>query len=120
VRCDRWLLAARIFKTRELAATACDGGKVDVNSIAAKPHKLVRPGDRLRVTTRGGRRELVVLALAEHRLPAAQARLLYDDVTPAPPPEPSFPGGAPPPERDRGAGRPTKRDRRLTERMRYR
>jgi ribosome-associated heat shock protein Hsp15 len=119
VRCDRWLLAARIFKTRDLAATACDGGKVEVNSTAAKPHKLVRPGDRLRVTTRDGRRELVVRALGERRLPAPQAQLLYDDVTPPPPPEPPFPGGAPP-GRDRGAGRPTKRDRRLTERMRFR
>lgn len=122
VRIDRWLLAARLFKTRELCAAACDGGKVEVNSVSAKPHKAVRIGDRLRVTTPGGRRELVVSALAERRLPAVEARTLYEDVTPPTPPEPrsGTADRAARPLRERGSGRPTKRDRRLTERLKWR
>jgi len=56
LRVDKWLWAARFFKTRSLAALACAGGKVDVNDDAAKPAKLVRVGDRLRITQRQGRR----------------------------------------------------------------
>ena len=122
VRIDRWLLAVRLFKTRELASAACDGGKVDVNSISARPHKPVRIGDRLRVTTPGGRRELLVRGLAERRLPAVAARALYEDLTPPAPPEPRPAAAslATKPARERGSGRPTKRDRRLTERLRWR
>ena len=50
VRIDKWLWAARVFKTRSLATAACDGGKVDLNDQAAKPAKLVRPGDSVKVT----------------------------------------------------------------------
>jgi len=112
-------LAARLFKTRELAATACDGGKVEVNGISGKPHKAVRCGDRLRLTTVAGKHELIVRGLGERRLPPAEARLLYDDVTPAPPPSPELPTG-PLVRRERGSGRPTKRDRRATDQMRWR
>ena len=63
VRLDKWLWAARFFKTRSLATAACDGGKVDVNDQAAKPAKPVRAGDTVRVTTRVGRRVARVLAL---------------------------------------------------------
>ena len=121
VRIDRWLLAARLFKTRELCAAACEGGKVEINSIAAKPHKLVRASDRVRVTTRAGRRELIVRRLGERRLAAPQAQLLYGAVMPPPPPAPAVPAVplAPLPEfRERGSGRPTKRDRRLLDRLR--
>ncbi len=118
VRIDRWLLAARIFKTRSLCAAACEGGKVEVNGVTASAHKLVRPGDRVRVTTPAGRRELVVRALGVRRLAASDARELYDDVTPPPSPEElerrRFPGEI----RDPGSGRPTKRDRRALQRLR--
>ena len=67
VRVDKWLWAARFFKSRSLAAAACDGGKVDVNRISAKPAKLIRAGDVLRVTLRGGKKIIKVLALAERR-----------------------------------------------------
>ena len=109
-RIDRWLLAARAFKTRSLAAEACDGGKVAINGAAAKPHKLVRAGDEVSFTTPAGRRIWKVLDLAERRGPASAARALYEDLTPPPPPEPVADPTLP--YRERGSGRPTKKDRR--------
>jgi ribosome-associated heat shock protein Hsp15 len=116
VRLDKWLWAARVFKTRSLAAAACDGGKVHVNEQAAKPAKPVRAGDLIHVTLPQGRRRIVkVAALDDRRGPAAVARSLYDDLTP---PEPPRIRQAPPPYRPPGAGRPTKRDRRTLDRLR--
>lgn len=118
-RLDRWLLAARVYKTRPLCAAACDGGKVDVNGSAATPHKLVRVGDRIQATTEGGRRQLVVRALGLRRLSAPDARELYEDVTPPPTPEEIARRQIERLEyRDPGAGRPTKRDRRDMRRLR--
>ena len=59
LRIDKWLWAARVFKTRSLAADACDGGKVDINDQAANPAKAVRPGDYLKVTHPQGRRRVL-------------------------------------------------------------
>jgi ribosome-associated heat shock protein Hsp15 len=115
MRIDKWLWAARAFKTRSLAAGACDGGKVDVNHEAAKPAKPVRPGDHVEITVVGGRRILRVLGLSERRGPAAEARLLYEDLTPPAPPRIRQPK---PPYREAGAGRPTKRERRAIDRLR--
>ncbi len=115
VRVDKWLWAARFFKSRSLAAAACDGGKVDVNRIAAKPAKLIRAGDVLRITLRGGKKIIKVLALAERRGSALRAQLLYEDLTPPPSPEPV--PTPPPVYRPRGSGRPTKRERRLLDRL---
>ncbi|MFQ5828722.1 MAG: RNA-binding S4 domain-containing protein [Candidatus Methylomirabilia bacterium] len=115
IRIDKWLWAARFFKTRSLAASACDGGKVDVSDRAAKPAKLIRPGDLLRITLPGGKKVIKVLAMADRRGPAVQARLLYEDLTPPPPPEPV--PTSPPVYRSRGAGRPTKRERRTLEQL---
>ena len=67
VRIDRWLWAIRLYKSRSLAAEACDGGKVKVNGHTAKPHKLVRAGDAVSVTHPAGRKEFTVVALAERR-----------------------------------------------------
>ena len=112
-RLDRWLLAARAFKSRSLPSQACDGGKVSVNGASAKPHKAIRPGDLIELTTPAGTRRWRVLDLAERRGPAAVARTLYEDLTPPEPPrdpaQPRF---------ERGGGRPTKRDRRQWERLR--
>ena len=87
VRLDKWLWAARIFKSRTLAAAACAGGKVDLNDQAAKPSRAVRPGDLLRVTLPRGKKLVRVAALSERRGGGAQAALLYEDLTPPPSPE---------------------------------
>jgi ribosome-associated heat shock protein Hsp15 len=116
IRVDKWLWAARVFKTRSLAATACDGGKVDVNDQAVKPAKALRPGDLVRVTLPHGRRRVLkVSALDDRRGPPATARTLYEDLTP---PEPPRQRWAPPPMRLPGAGRPTKRERRQLDHLR--
>lgn len=115
VRLDRWLWAARVYRSRSLAQAACQGGKVDVNGQVARPSRLVRVGDRIRVTLGAWRRELVVRGLGERRGPPAEARQLYEDLSPPPPPRPLRP---PPVLRPRGLGRPTKRERRLLERLR--
>lgn len=114
LRIDRWLWAARAFRSRALAAQACDGGKVSVNGARAKPHKLVRSGDLLGITTPVGTRRWRVRGIAGRRGPASVAQSLYDDLTP-PPPEPV---GIAMPRRERGSGRPTKRERRQLDRLR--
>ena len=115
MRIDKWLWAARAFKTRSLAAGACNGGKVDINGEAAKPAKQVRGGDRVEITIGDGRRLLKVVGLSERRGPATEARLLYEDLTP---PAPARIRQARPPYREPGAGRPTKRERREIDRLR--
>lgn len=120
VRIDKWLWAARFYKTRSLATDACDGGKVEVNGHAAKPHKLVRVNDKLSFTHPSGPKEVTVVALSERRGPASEARLLYEDHSPPPPPREERPFFAPLPSRIPGFGRPTKRERRETERLRGR
>ena len=115
LRVDKWLWAARFFKTRGLSATACTGGKVDVNDEAAKPAKPLRVGDRLAITRARDKLIVKVLVLSERRGPAPVARALYTDLTPPAPPRSRQ---APPPYRAPGAGRPTKRERRQLERLR--
>jgi ribosome-associated heat shock protein Hsp15 len=116
VRVDKWLWAARVFKTRSLATDACNGGKVDLNEEAAKPAKAVRPGDVVRVTLAQGRKRILkVTALGERRGSAEVARTLFEDLTPPEPPRPPQP---PRPLREPGAGRPTKRERRELDRLR--
>ena len=88
VRLDVWLDVACLFKTRSEAQQACRGGKVDVNGQSAKPHRPLRLGDQLRITRAAGRRQQVIVrSLAGQHLPKAEARLLYEDVTPPPTPE---------------------------------
>jgi ribosome-associated heat shock protein Hsp15 len=111
VRADRWLWAARFFRSRSLAAQACDGGKVDVDGRTAKPHKLVRVGDLVDLTLPGGKRRLKVAALSEKRGPASVAQQLYEDLTPPKPLEERLPY-------ERAGIRPTKRDRRRMDRVR--
>jgi len=118
IRVDKWLWAARVFKTRSLASASCDGGKVDVNDEAAKPARRVRTGDLIMVTLpRGHRRILKVAAIGDRRGSPEAARGLYEDLTP---PEPPRLRQARPPWRTPGAGRPTKRERRDIERLRGR
>ena len=85
VRLDVWLDVACLFKTRSEAQRACKGGKVVVNGGAAKPHRDVRVGDELVITRPLGRRQTItVKALADKHLPKAEARALYEDLTPPP------------------------------------
>jgi ribosome-associated heat shock protein Hsp15 len=113
-RIDRWLWAARAFRSRSLAAQACNGGKVTVNGASAKPHKLIRAGDLIEIPAPNGKRKWRVIDIAERRGPAAVARTLYEDLTPPPRPEPVDPSM---PRRERGTGRPTKRERRQLDRL---
>ena len=77
VRMDKWLWAARFFKTRALAARACDLGRLQSNGQPAKPAREVRIGDMLRVTNDGGDFQIEVLLLSEMRGPASVAQTLY-------------------------------------------
>jgi ribosome-associated heat shock protein Hsp15 len=78
-RIDRWLWAARFYKTRTAATDAVAGGRVHLNGARVKPAKDVRPGDTLEVTIGDTRREVVVVAVAERRGPASLAQSLYEE-----------------------------------------
>ena len=115
VRVDRWLCAARIFKSRTQSAAACTGGVVRVNGAVVKASHLVRIGDEVAAEAPRGIVVLDVKGLSDKRLSPALARELYQDRSPPPPArEELFP------MREAGAGRPTKRDRREVERIRGR
>lgn len=109
--------AVRLFATRSAASAACKGGHVKVNGANAKPATHVRPGDTIRALTPGGERIVVVRGLLEKRTSAAIAVENYEDRTPPPPPKEQR---AAPVLRERGSGRPTKRERRITDRLRGR
>jgi len=113
VRIDRWLCAARIFKSRTFAQKACDLGHVSVGGRAVRSSHGVRIGDEVRADAPRGPAVLIVLALADKRQSPPKARELYEDRSPPPPPREER--VAP---RARGAGRPTKADRRAIERLR--
>lgn len=88
VRLDIWLDVACLFRTRSEAQQACKLGKVEVNGQAAKPHRDVRAGDRLVIKRPLGKQQtIVVRALAEKHIAKAEARELYEDLTPPPTPE---------------------------------
>ena len=119
---DKWLWAARFFKTRALAARACDLGRVQINGHDAKPSRDVRTGDHLHIRTERGLFEVEVAALSQMRGPAAVAQTLYRE------------SEASRSVREQAAadrkamaeigatetGRPSKRDRRLINRLRGR
>ena len=79
VRIDKWLWAARFYKTRSLAAEAVDGGKAQVNGERIKPAKLLKPGDRLSIRNGAYTWDITVLALGERRGSAAEAAKLYSE-----------------------------------------
>lgn len=88
VRVDIWLDVACLFRTRSEAQRACRGGKVEVNGSSAKPHREVRPGDEVVITRPLGRKQRVkVVSLADRHVRRAEARQLYEDLTPSPTPE---------------------------------
>jgi ribosome-associated heat shock protein Hsp15 len=77
IRIDKWLWAARFFKTRALAQKACELGRIHSNAVQAKPARDIHAGDMLRIKNEGGEFELEVLKLSEMRGPAAVAQTLY-------------------------------------------
>ena len=117
VRVDAWLWSIRLYPTRSAATAACKAGHVRVNGSSAKPAHPVRAGDTVRARTIAAERTVIVVSLVEKRTSAALAVLNYEDRTPAPQAGDERPA---PIVRDRGAGRPTKRDRRRVEQLRGR
>src|SRR4029077_15134243 len=88
MRVDAWLDVACLYKTRPEAKRGCEGGKVEVNGDHAKPHRLLREGDRVRINRGyGSYQDVIVRILIEQHVKKAEARSLYDDVTPKPTPE---------------------------------
>ena len=125
MRLDVWLDVACLFKTRSEAKKACEGGKVDLNGHAAKPHRDIKEGDELEISRPLGRRQKVVVkGLAEQHIPKAEARLLYEDVTPKPSAAEvellRMARLAAPFVRRPGAGAPDKRERRQIRRLKGR
>ncbi|MCC3775765.1 RNA-binding S4 domain-containing protein [Streptomyces sp. UNOB3_S3] len=115
VRIDAWIWSVRLTKTRSIAATACRAGHVRLNGERAKPAQTVKPGDEVRLRQEGHERVVVVKRLIRKRVGAPVAVECYEDNSPPPPPREAV---APAGVRDRGAGRPTKRDRREMEQLR--
>jgi ribosome-associated heat shock protein Hsp15 len=113
-RVDSWIWSVRLAKSRSAASTACKGGHVRVNGARVKPAHFVRPGDEVRVRQGDRDRIVIVAKVITRRVGAPAAAECYIDNSPPPPPrEAAAPAGF----RDRGAGRPTKRDRRSIDRL---
>lgn len=118
VRVDAWLWAVRIYKSRSLATTACKAGHVSIDGVKAKPSTLVRPGMRINVRVGDRDRVLVVVQGLAKRVSAPLAAAAMIDESPPVPPRAER--AAPVALRLRGAGRPTKRERRELDRFRGR
>jgi ribosome-associated heat shock protein Hsp15 len=119
IRVDKWLWAARFFKTRSLASDAVGGGKVKLNDTSTKPAREIKIGDRLDISNGDSRWQVTVLALSEKRGPASEARQLYEET-----PDSIAAREAAQMRRKFSVepaadihGRPTKRDRRRLERL---
>lgn len=114
VRADRWLWAVRLYKTRSLAGAACDAGHVKINGHPCKPARTVRVGDVIAALTGDIHRTVKVTGVLENRIGAKLVAKYLEDLTPASeyekPREKQF---APIGLRAKGAGRPTKKDRRM-------
>jgi ribosome-associated heat shock protein Hsp15 len=112
-RLDKWLWFARFCKSRTLASKLCAAGKIRIGGeLVHKAHYLVRPGDVLTFPQGPHIRVVRVLQLGVRRGPATEARTLYEDLQPPQPPAPALF------EREPGAGRPTKAERRALDRLR--
>jgi len=117
-RLDRWLWAVRVFKTRSLAKDACVRGSVRVNNSTAKPAMRIKPGDRVTIKLRARVRELELVQVLEKRVGPSLVSNYYIDHTPLPDKKLEASPVVTVGQRDRGAGRPTKRDRRLIDKLR--
>jgi ribosome-associated heat shock protein Hsp15 len=121
MRIDKWLWAARFFKTRSLASHACDLGRIQINGLQAKPARDLAAGDEVRIKNEGGEFQVHVLGLSEMRGPAAVAQALYRETDAS-----KLARAKAAEERkasphfDFADGKPTKRDRREFDRLRGR
>jgi ribosome-associated heat shock protein Hsp15 len=113
-RVDSWIWSVRLAKTRSAASSACKAGHVRVNGVRVKPAHAVRAGDEVRLRQEGRERIVEVARIITKRASAPAAAECYVDHSPPPPPREER---AAAPVRERGAGRPTKRDRRSIERL---
>lgn len=122
MRLDKWLWAARFFKTRSLATAEVDGGHVELNGERAKPAKQIKVGDELRIRVSQNTHVVRVLGLSERRGPASEAHLLYEETAASRAERDRLAEQrrlAPSPAYEEG-GRPTKRDRRDMARVKRR
>lgn len=120
VRLDKWLWAARFYKTRSLATEAVGGGKVEVNGERAKPAKAVKPGDEIRLRLGPYEHVLIVRQLSERRGPATAAQMLYEETQASREDRERLAAQlrmAPPTFVYEEKGRPTKKDRRDLSRL---
>jgi ribosome-associated heat shock protein Hsp15 len=122
MRLDVWLDVTCLFRTRSEAQKACRGGKVDVNRQGAKPHRELQLGDEIEISRPQGRKQKVIVrGFSEQHIAKAEARKLYEDVTPPPSPEEAdmmrMARLARPFVRAAQAGSPDKRERRELRRM---
>ncbi|AWT26403.1 MULTISPECIES: RNA-binding S4 domain-containing protein [Corynebacterium] len=116
-RIDAWVWSVRLFRTRSAAAEACRAGHVKLNDETVKPAQPVAVGDRVRVWNNHREYIYEVTGLVSKRVGASVARQCYIDHSPPPPSKELLDSQ---PRRDRGAGRPTKKERRETDRLRGR
>ena len=122
VRVDKWLQVARVFKTRSQATKACNLSRVRVNGQVVKPHRNLSLGDTVEIEIKDWTRVLVVQELRDKPLPKAEAARLFEDLSPPrPKPDPWLRlMRRTPAQRERGMGRPTKKERRDIDRWRSR
>jgi len=118
VRLDKWLNIACVYKTRSQATHAVDLNRVRVNGQTAKPHRNLNPGDRIEVEIGEWTRVLIVKELRDKPVSKEEARTLYEDLSPPRPEADPFHRllRRPPVVREKGTGRPTKKERRDIER----
>lgn len=118
VRIDKWLWAARLYKTRAIATDAIKGGKVKINDTPVKPSREVKEGDVIQVQIEQLHKVVQVKTVIKNRVPAKMIPEVYADLTPQEEYERiEFMHAYKGEYRDRGAGRPTKKERRMIERM---
>jgi ribosome-associated heat shock protein Hsp15 len=125
MRLDLWLDVTCLFKTRSEAQKACRLGKVDVGGQTAKAHREIKVGDEIEISRQFGRKQkIAVLGLAAKHIPKAEARLLYEDLTPKPTPEEiemrRMARMVAPFTRAKGAGAPDRRERKALQRLKGR
>lgn len=118
VRVDKWLWSVRVFKTRRQATDACSAGRVRINGEAVKPAAKVKVGDVVQAVRRDRTTIYVAQELIDKRVSATRAAECVEDRSPPPPKRQDHLDVPVFAERDKGAGRPTKKDRRAIDRLR--